>query len=223
MSRRLIAQFALVAGLALWGVPAGAQPRSAYYDQRVSLFEKLPLGPEDIVFLGNSITDGCEWNELLGNAHVRNRGISGDTSLGVYDRLASITRGHPAKIFLMIGINDLGAGLDLNTVELHVSMIIDRIRTDSPTTRLYLQSVLPLNTAFTAYPGHKARKADVPELNRRYRALAERKGVTYIDLYTPMLDPDTQELDIRYTNDGLHLLGAGYRRWAEVIRPYLDE
>ena len=214
-----------LAGLLLLGSTAAwaQHTYSAYYYQRVSLFETLPVSTSDIVFLGNSITDGCEWNELLARTDVRNRGISGDTSMGVYDRLGTITRGHPAKIFLMIGINDLAAGIGLDAVELHVAMIVKRIKSDSPSTRLYLQSVLPLNTAFTAFPGHKARKDDVAELNRRYKALAQRLGVTYVDLYTPMIDPETQELDIRYTNDGLHLLGAGYRRWAEVIRPYLDE
>lgn len=217
-------RFWLTGLLLLWGVMTWAQQSySAYYYQRVSLFEMLPVSPGDIVFLGNSITDGCEWNELLGRTDVRNRGISGDTSMGVYDRLGSIVQGHPAKVFLMIGINDLAAGIDLDVVELHVKMIVKRIKSDSPSTRLYLQSVLPVNTAFTAFPAHKARKTDVVELNRRYKALALRLGVTYIDLYTPMVDPDTQELDIRYINDGLHLLGAGYRRWAEVIRPYVND
>ena len=52
--------------------------QSEYNFQRRSLFEKLPVTSKDIVFLGNSITDGGEWNELLANPRVKNRGISGD-------------------------------------------------------------------------------------------------------------------------------------------------
>ena len=51
--------------------------QSEYNFQRRSLFEKLPVTSKDIVFLGNSITDGGEWNELLANPRVKNRGISG--------------------------------------------------------------------------------------------------------------------------------------------------
>ena len=54
--------------------------QSEYNLQRRSLFEVLPVYSSDIVFLGNSITDGCEWAELFNNRHVKNRGISGDRS-----------------------------------------------------------------------------------------------------------------------------------------------
>ena len=50
--------------------------QSEYNLQRRSLFEVLPVYSSDIVFLGNSITDGCEWAELFNNRHVKNRGIS---------------------------------------------------------------------------------------------------------------------------------------------------
>lgn len=59
---------------------------------------------KDIIFLGNSITNGGEWSELLNNKHVKNRGISGDICMGVYDRLDAVLKGKPAKIFLLIGI-----------------------------------------------------------------------------------------------------------------------
>lgn len=78
-----------------------------YYYQRATLFEELPIDNDDIVFLGNSITDNCEWHELFDNPNIKNRGISSDVSMGVYDRLNPIVAGKPAKIFLMIGINDV--------------------------------------------------------------------------------------------------------------------
>jgi hypothetical protein len=78
-----------------------------YYDQRKSLFEKLPDTRKEIIFLGNSITDGCEWSELLADRHVKNRGISGDVTAGVLNRIREITASKPAKVFLLIGINDL--------------------------------------------------------------------------------------------------------------------
>ena len=58
-----------------------------YYDQRELLFESLPTSENDIIFLGNSITDGGEWNELFQNANCKNRGISADVTEGVLNRL----------------------------------------------------------------------------------------------------------------------------------------
>lgn len=54
-----------------------------------------------LFFLGNSITNGCEWAELFQNKNVKNRGISGDICMGVYDRLDPIVKGKPAKIFFI--------------------------------------------------------------------------------------------------------------------------
>ena len=75
-----------------------------YYDQRRSLFEVLPIRSSDIVFLGNSITDGGEWAELFDNRHVRNRGISGDQTGWMLGRLDPILAGHPKRLFLMLSL-----------------------------------------------------------------------------------------------------------------------
>lgn len=96
---------------------AQERKHTTFYDQRATLFETLPTSKDDIIFLGNSITNGCEWAELLGNAHAKNRGISGDTTNGVLDRLHVITAGKPSKVFLLIGINDLSGGLRLYSEE----------------------------------------------------------------------------------------------------------
>ena len=83
------------------------QKYSTFYVQRASLFSKLPITSKDIVFIGNSITNGAEWSELFPEKKVKNRGISGDTPEGVYDRLDPVVKGKPAKIFILIGVNDI--------------------------------------------------------------------------------------------------------------------
>lgn len=61
---------------------------STFYQQRSSLFRLLPVTKNDIVFLGNSITNGNEWDELFGDISIKNRGISGDITAGVLNRFA---------------------------------------------------------------------------------------------------------------------------------------
>ena len=100
---------------------------SLYYGQRASLFEILPHSENDIIFLGNSITDGCEWAELFDNKNIKNRGIGGDIAQGVYDRLPVILIGKPAKIFLLIGINDVARGQTSDFVVASIEKIIDKL------------------------------------------------------------------------------------------------
>lgn len=204
-------------------VNAQERKYSTFYYQRATLFEALPVTSEDIIFLGNSITNGSEWSELFGNPHIKNRGISGDTTMGVYDRLDAILKGKPAKIFLLIGINDVSRGISADTIVRNIGMIVEKVKKDSPDTRLYLQSVLPVTDHYKLFGGHTSRAAMVPEINKGLKTLAEKNGATYVDLYSQFLDPATGKLNIEYTNDGLHMLGKGYLKWKEVVTPYVNE
>lgn len=196
---------------------------STFYYQRATLFEELPITSKDIVFLGNSITNGAEWSELFQNKNVKNRGISGDICMGVYDRLDAILKGKPAKIFLLIGINDVSRGTPADTIVNRIRLIARKIKTDSPKTKLYLQSVLPVTDHYKMFQGHTSRWQVVPEINKGLISLAAEEGVTYIDLYSHFMDEKTGKMNIEYTNDGVHLLGKGYMKWVEIVKPYMKK
>lgn len=196
---------------------------STFYYQRETLFKQLPIDSTDIVFVGNSITNGGEWHEIFKNPNVKNRGISGDICQGVYDRLETITVGKPNKIFLMIGINDISRGTSLDSIANGVEKIVDKIMDDSPNTKIYIQSVLPLNDETGMFGGHTKRHAEIPCLNKKLEVLAESKNATYVDLYSHFIIPETTKIDLKYTNDGLHLLGEGYVKWAEIIDFLVNE
>lgn len=192
-----------------------------YYAQRTSLFEQLPTNSSDIIFLGNSITDGCEWAELLGNSHVKNRGVSGDVVMGVYDRLDGILKGKPAKIFLMIGINDVSHDLSADSIVGMIKLVVNKIRKQSPTTNLYLQSVLPVNDEFSRFPKVHNKTEVIIAINKGIKKIAKEVGCPFIDVYSKLVASGTQVLDKQYTNDGLHLLGTAYLQWKKCLLPYL--
>lgn len=200
---------------------AQEQKHSTFYYQRATLFEVLPTSKSDIIFLGNSITNGGEWAELLGNPHAKNRGISGDTTQGVLDRLSTITKGKPSKIFLLIGTNDLSRGKSVDEVAKNVEKIVERVKRESPATKLYVQSVFPVNPKSNKFLGHMNRQKDIAVLNAKIKAVAARHGVKYIDVYKALVIPSTDVMNPEYTNDGLHLLGKGYQKWVDVLKPYL--
>ena len=197
--------------------------QSEYNLQRRSLFEVLPVYSSDIVFLGNSITDGCEWAELFNNRHVKNRGISADRSGWLLDRLDPIINGHPKKLFLMIGTNDLAVGITPEEVAANVEKLLDRFAEESPWTKIYVQSILPVNGVDTkAKPkNHWKKGAEIIETNKLLETLCEgRKNVMYVDVYSALVD-EKGMLDKQYTNDGLHLMGEGYIVWRDAVLPYV--
>ena len=199
---------------------AQTQKYSTFYVQRASLFSKLTITPKDIVFIGNSITNGAEWNELFPRKRVKNRGISGDTSEGVYDRLDPVVKGKPAKIFILIGINDISRDVKVEDIVLNMKRIVKEIQKKSPKTKIYIQSILPVNPDFGIFKGHEKPQL-IKEINQQYQNIAKEYNVNYINLYPHFLEEGTDRMNKNYTNDGLHLLGEGYLLWSEIIKPYL--
>lgn len=187
-----------------------------YWDQKTSLFDVLPVYSDDIVFLGNSITDGGEFAELFDMPNIKNRGIRSDVITGVEKRLTQVTSGRPAKIFLLIGINDVSHGLTVDQLAARYERLVRKIREQTPDTKLYIQSVMPINNDFNRYKNLKGREKVIPSLNNRLQTIAAQNGAEYVDL-TKALESAPDKLNPKYTNDGLHLNGPGYRAWARAI------
>ncbi len=207
----------------LLGTVASGQSEKfgTYYNQRRTLFELLPDTKKEIVFLGNSITDGGEWIELFDNKHCKNRGISGDVTEGVLFRLNEITSSKPVKVFLLIGINDIARGISKDTVFANICKIVENIRTASPKTKVYIQSIFPVNASFGMFEKHVDKGEEVIFVNTEMKKWCDENDFFYVDLYSHLVTPGTDLLNPEYTNDGLHLLGAGYLKWVEVVKPLL--
>ena len=57
--------------------------------------------------LGNSITHGASWPELLGRSNVVERGIPSDVLRGYWARINDIYKLNPKIVFIMGGLNDI--------------------------------------------------------------------------------------------------------------------
>lgn len=194
--------------------------RSPHYEWRMKQFTADTVVAGKIVFLGDSLTEGGEWSELLPNAETINRGISGDTTEGVLARLDEVIRHRPSQVFLLIGTNDLAHGIGADIICTNIFLIVHRLLQALPETKIYLQSILPVNKAYTRFPNHIQAAPIIPLINQVLRNKAEEHRYTFVDLHTQMADGAGQ-LRKEYTHDGLHLLPEGYRRWAEIIREHL--
>ena len=197
--------------------PVDSSYANAHYLQRLEYFKQMPNQKNEIVFLGNSITEQGEWQELIPGKHVINRGIGGDNSFGVLARLDEVTSSKPSTIFLLIGVNDLGRGLPIPVIVNNYKRIISYVRTATPKTTLYLQSILPLNEEVLKYPYLKGKNALVKELNKELAKLATENGLTFIDLH-PLFADEKGELKKELTLDGIHLRQAAYIPWANYLK-----
>ena len=176
---------------------------------------------QPVVFFGDSITFGADWQELFPDINVVNRGISGDTTLGLLNRLDEVVELRPRQIFLMIGTNDLCFGRPQEKILENYQLIIDRMRRGLPETPIYIQSVLPLNDKMFPTRGLRNNK-NISALNIELKKLAERNGLPYIDIAEKMTGADGR-LAPEYTYDGLHLSEYAYQVWKNQIKQFVGK
>lgn len=185
--------------------------------ERLALFAKEPVVTGKVVFLGNSITEGGNWAKLIGDPTVVNRGIGGDITYGVLRRLDDVIKRKPSKLFILIGINDIGKDIPGEAIANNYVRIVRRVMAGSPNTKIYIQSILPLNPTVPNFPQHYDKQSHVLHTNQLLKEVARITRCTYIDLFPLFLDSQ-QYLDKKYTNDGLHLKPEGYEVWVKYLR-----
>ena len=195
--------------------PFVEKPYTSHKRESFQAFNKaMPKG--GIVLLGDSLTAVGPWAELLPGIHIRNRGISGDTTQGVLHRLDEIIEAEPDKIFLLIGINDLKARVPLDETAGNYARILDQLQTRCPNAVIYPQSLLPTHNDLFA-----ANYSEVEELNARIEELAGARKLQYLNLYANFTIYGNQP-DPNCFVDGLHLTTEGYLRWAKLLAPHVD-
>jgi lysophospholipase L1-like esterase len=187
------------------------------YATRTAKFEAEPVVPGRIIFFGNSITQGGDWARLTGDSTVLNRGIGGDVTFGLLHRLHDITVRQPSKLFILIGINDISRDIPDAVIAANYRTMIGQVRSASPKTAIYVQSILPVNPDVPNFPQHYDKNEHVLAVNRLLRAIVREMHVRYVDLHPLFLD-SRGRLDARYTGDGLHLNALGYQRWVEHLK-----
>lgn len=189
--------------------------RPGKYIELVQKFKAEPTSKKDYIFLGNSITAGTDWAKLLSLPQAKNRGISGDITYGVLERLQDVIDGKPKKVFILIGINDVSRNIPDSLILKNYKTIIERIRKGSRKTQIYFNTLLPVNSSFGKFKNHYGKDEHILYLNTEIKKMAA-KNVTIIDLYPVFLDQENH-LRAELTKDGLHLIPEGYKVWADFL------
>ena len=181
------------------------------YMMRTSLFDIYPTKQANVVMLGDSITQAVDWRELLNRNDVVNRGIRGDITEGMLNRLQYIYKLKPKMVFLMGGINDIKSN---DAAPREIAHNHQKIVTD-----LIDRQIKPVltSTLFVSSTERKHKKINqkVDELNNLLKKLAAENDIPFIDLNSKLANGHA--LDQKYTIDGIHLMGNAYQIWGEEI------
>lgn len=190
--------------------------RPGKYVEQVEKFKADPKSKKDFIFLGNSITAGTDWAKLLNLPQAKNRGISGDITFGVLERLQEVIDRKPAKLFILIGINDISRNIPDSIILRNYKTMIASVRKGSKKTHIYFTTLLPVNSSFEKFKNHYGKDNHILWLNDEIRKFAS-KDVTVVDLYPVFVDDD-KRLKAGLTKDGLHLIPEGYKVWADYLK-----
>lgn len=191
-----------------------------------SFLKRAKEGPIDLLFLGDSITQGWHkeiWERYYGARNAANFGIGGDRTQHILWRLAhgEIEGISPKAIVLMIGTNNIGSNSP-EEIAKGVETIVKTLREKLPKSKILLLGVFPRGAD---------RKSDQPavetdnrinQVNERIKSLDDGKMIKYLDIGPKFLDAEGR-IPRALMPDFLHLSRGGYQIWAEAIEPTLWE
>lgn len=187
-----------------------------YYDEKVARFEEenksIIPGETDVVFLGDSLTDGCDLSLYYPEYTTLNRGIGADTTVGLEKRLdVSVYAVKPKVVVMLIGVNNISTMFD------NYEKILISLKENLPQSKIILVSL-------TSMGGTWGKNNNLAAFNNvKIRALAEKYGFEFVDVYTPLLNFETNEIYEEYTSDGGHLTHEGYLVLTSEVKAAIDK
>lgn len=192
-------------------------------NSRLERLERYTYNKESIVFLGDSITSRYDLNKYFPNYNVYNSGIAGNMTKDILENMENrVFAYNPTKVFILIGTNDLVySGLDNDGIKNNIEEIINKIYEKNSNTKIYLESIYPVNNLINKEIVETRTNENIKDLNNKIEKICNNK-CTYINMYDNLTDKNGNMKRI-YTVDGLHLNKIGYKVITNKLIKYLDE
>jgi lysophospholipase L1-like esterase len=195
---------------------------------------KASKGQGDVIFLGDSITQGWEgnpkvWKKHFGEFKPVNLGIGGDQTGHVLWRITDgkeLADLKPKVAVIMIGTNNVGGYTNAHIAG-GIKAIIDELKSQKPDIKILLLGVFPRGSTRDAdketkvIPAAKLNR-NIKEINDIISKYDDGKTVIYKDIGPKFLDKDGG-LSLEVMNDALHLTAKGYEIWGEAITPDIEK
>lgn len=182
--------------------------KMAIYEEENEIYADYEV---DVAFIGDSLTDGYDVKRFYSDYLVSNRGISGDTTFDLENRLeVSLYDLKPKIVVMLIGANNFKTMFD------NYEEILVGFKTNLPNTRVILLSLTSMSMEW-------GKNNNIAKNNNIIiKSLAEKYSFEYVDLYNALLNEETGEIYEEYTTDGGHLTEAGYVVLTNEITPVLE-
>ena len=193
-------------------VPESARVEDTYFD--------------DAVFLGDSRTDGLRiYGGMNHGTYLQFTGATVEsvfskaveTPMGTMPLLDALARMECGKIFVMLGVNELGWN-GTETFRNQSALLIQRLQEDHPDAEIVIQSILPVSAEIDA-EGRYVNNRRINDYNQVWLELAEEFGVSYMNVAESVVDAEGC-LPKELCYDGVHLNKAGCRQWLEYLRTH---
>ncbi len=188
--------------------------KNKIYEQQIGFYNIYKTKQAKIVMLGNSITYGCNWSELLGRNDIVGRGITSDNLEGYLARIYYVFKLKPEVCFIMGGVNDIFAGFTVDQIFNNYKRLVDTLL--SKNIKPVIQSTLFVNPKWKNTEG---KNKLIIQLNDKLKDLAGLKKLLYLDLNSKLIDG--KNLKDEYTTDGVHLTWKAYKIWGEELEKIL--
>jgi lysophospholipase L1-like esterase len=199
-----------------------ATPRDgAWLDVHNSLVALAKQGHIDLLFLGDSITQGWHenstWHRFYDPRKAANFGIGGDRTEHVLWRIqhGELDGIDPKLTVLLIGTNNLSASTP-DEIAQGVTAVVAELRHRLPKTKVLLLGIFPR--------GHRpdSVRERIKSVNQKIAGLDDGTHVRFLDIGQAFLDADGT-ISREIMPDFLHLTRRGYRIWAEAMEPTVWE
>lgn len=183
--------------------------------------EKEEKKTENIVFLGDSITEIYPLEDIFGKVPIVKSGISGYRTKDILEQLRKMVyQYNPSKVILLIGTNDYLDNSTPDEVASNIKEIVQEIHKHRKNTEIYIESIYPINKSLKKEMVANRDNDKIIETNKKIKDICKEKNLTYIDMYNELIDEDGN-FNKKYTYDGLHPNTLGYARISQVLSQYI--
>lgn len=189
---------------------ASVKSSSAYL--KTKEMYSLHPGKYNYVMFGDSITKSGKWDNLIPGYSIGNRGISGDDTAGMLDRLTDVERTGAKTVFIMAGTNDITRKIKPDDVARNIILMTNKMKEKGIT--VVIQSTI------LSGEERKDKNPSIIAINNILKDFSKKTGTAYLDLNTGLSENGL--LKSEYTIDGTHLTAEGYKIWSKIITSYLQ-
>ncbi len=172
--------------------------------------------PKKLVFIGDSLTQWCDWDRRFPEHQVTNLGISGETVERLLARRERIRAqiDNPDFIFLMTGINNIAS--EQYDIVPPYREIVRNLATWYKQATVVVQSILPIDVTWID-------NTVIKDANRHLEQIARALGAEYLDVYTLFVDAHGRPKKGYLSDDGVHLADKGYDAWTKAVERFFKE